>query len=126
MDTRKTNLTTYALLAIALAAVGCSDDSERAPSGPSFNLDGGIQPAPLDSGTTGPVVPGTGAPDSGPTPVADGGTTPVTTTPTATNCFQGKATSNEQLLNACAEGCQKFDNLKRLPAGYAPGKLPPL
>jgi len=109
MTTRKTQHWTYALFALGLAMAGCSDDGgDPAPSGgPSLNLDSGV-----------------GQLDSGVTPQADAGTDAGGSTG-PNGCFQGKPTTNTQLLNACAQGCQPFDNATKLP-GYQPGKLPPL
>lgn len=94
-------LTVFVLVGASLTA--CGGDEENGPSGgPSLGIDGGIPR--LDGGD--------------PTGLTDGG---------SGTCKSqvGKQASNTDLLNACAEGCQPFDNAKRLP-GYQPGKLPPL
>lgn len=93
--------TTFALFALGLLA--CGSDDESIPSGPNLGVDGGIPR--LDGGD--------------PTGLTDGGA------PGTCRSQIGRGASNTDLLNACAEGCQPFDNAKRLP-GYQAGKLPPL
>jgi hypothetical protein len=99
-------LTSLALLTLGL--MGCGSDEESAPTGgPNLILDGGVPR--LDGGD--------------PTGLADGGLTGPCRG--QNGCFSCKPANNTELLNACAEGCQPFDNAKRLP-GYQPGKLPQL
>lgn len=97
-------------LTLGLFALGCGgDDGESEPSGgPNLGIDGSVPR--LDGGTD-------------PTGQVDGGVTGDCKG--ANGCFACKPADNLQHLNSCAEGCQPFDNTKRLP-GYQPGQLPPL
>ncbi len=110
-----------ALLAFALLAA-CGDDTDNVPSN-GINLDAST----LDGATPTTDAGGTlldaalGA-DAG--VVVDAGS--GASCQGANGCYSCKPTTSVQLLNACAEGCQPFDNTKRLPAGYVPGQLPPL
>lgn len=85
-------------LSVAAAACG-GDDGEAAPTGgPSLRVDGGVT-----------VADGGGS---------DGGTP---------GCFAGTPAENLQFLNKCADGCQPFDNAKRLPPSFKLGQpLPAL
>jgi hypothetical protein len=96
------------LAALALASVACGDDDEAGP-GTIIRNDGSVSP-PIDAGAGGldaniPQPDASAQTDSGSNPVVKG----------APNCFAGTPTTSVQLLNACAEGYQVFDNSKRLP-----------
>ncbi len=107
-------LLTFALLG------ACGDDDEAAPGG--INLDAGLGAdagSQIDGGGT--LLDATIGADTG--TGADAGSTD--NCKGANDCYSCKPTTNVQLLNSCYEGCQPFDNTKRLP-GYEPGKLPPL
>jgi len=98
-----------ALLALGIFSTACGSDDESAPSGgPNLGIDGSVPR--LDAGD--------------PTGLADGGV-PTGECKGQNGCYACKPANSVQLLNSCAEGCQAFDNAKRLP-GYQPGKLPPL
>lgn len=99
------------LAALAFAAVACGDDEDPAP--PLNFPDTGVQ-SPIDAGIDSSTPNQSDASTDGSTPVVVG----------APNCFRGTAKTNNELLNACAEGWVVFDNNTRLP-GYN-GTLPPL
>ena len=88
------------LLALSLTAAACGgDDGEAAPTGgPNLGGDGGV------------IVVDAGGSDAG-----------------TASCFNGKPAESLQFLNKCAEGCQPFDNAKRLPTSFKAGQpLPAL
>jgi len=100
MGTQGSKKTQLVLLALALIVAACGGDDESTPTG-GPNL-GGIDGGVLPGGDGGVDVRASGA------------------------CFSGKPVDNLQHLNACAQGCQAFDNQKRLP-GFVPGQpLPAL
>ena len=113
METRKISIRTPALLAIGFALLGCGDDGEAGPSGPSIDLDGGGI-TPLDATSSSDATQA----------VSDAGA-PSGECRGPSGCYSCAPKTNAELLNACAEGCRPFNNAQRLP-GFQPGKLPPL
>jgi hypothetical protein len=127
LKTSKIKARALVLLALGLSASACGDDTEKGPTGNSI-VDGSVFTPSIDAGTPSQPGPSTGNQGDATTP-----TTPVTGidsgAPSAdckgTNgCYSCKPATSAQFLNACAEGCQKFDNSKRIP-GFT-GTLPPI
>lgn len=88
------------LLALSLTAAACGgDDGEAAPSGgPNLGVDGGVTVVDAGNGDAGTAA-----------------------------CFNGKPAASVEFLNKCADGCQPFDNAKRLPVSFKAGQpLPAL
>lgn len=117
-----------------LLAAACGDDGEKSP--PTTNKDSGSSftdepDASSEQGDDAAVADDGGAADGA--VGGDGGTgdnclatkSEADQNGWAEGCYKCKATSNEQLLNACAKGFRTFDT-KQYPSIWSPAKLPDL